>query len=236
MSFIGDLLGSVISPALGKPGADVQEEATKTSTNLANQAAAMARDYYARTGEMRGNIIDRLTDFTSGQSNPITQYNLMNPLNNDLYRRSMKFMEGGLDPTASPEYAPIKMTAERQFDIARDQALSDTPAGGGLFDTLANIGSQKAATMTGQVGDIVKDEYNKAINMNNVLNQIIQDEYNKAYSMGQGSQTVAASGVTAAGDSTSKLLTALASQQGAGAKSGENVVGLWKLIQDLYTS
>lgn len=180
MSVVGDILGDILNPALGKPDPSVQQTATETSTELARQAGAMSADYYGKTAPMRNSLITRLTDF----------------------------MKGNLDPTASAMYAPIKMTAERQYDTAREKTLEDLPRGGALYESLSNLAGQKAQTIT------------------DMISQIVQDEYNKAYAMGQGSQQVAASGITGAGDSTNKLLQALSSQQQAGAQQGSNAVGL----------
>lgn len=190
MSVVGDILGDILNPALGKPDPEAQEEATKTSTGLAKQAADMSAGYYSATAPIRGNLITRLTDF----------------------------MKGNLDPTASAMYAPIKMTAERQYGEAREKTLEDLPRGGALYESLSNLAGQKAQTIT------------------DMISQIVQDEYNKAYAMGQGSQSVAASGITGAGDSTNKLLQALSTQQQAGAQQGSNAVGLAKLIAEIYTA
>jgi hypothetical protein len=190
MSVVGDVLGDILNPALGKPDPEAQENATETSTRLAEQAAGMSANYFNATGPMRNSLITRLTDF----------------------------MKGNLDPTDSAMYAPIKMTAERQYDTAREKTLEDLPRGGALYASLSSLAGQKANTIT------------------DMISQIVQDEYNKAYAMGQGSQQVAAAGITSAGDSQSKLLQALGTQQQAGAQQGSNTVGLLKLIADIYAA
>jgi hypothetical protein len=317
MSFVGDAIGSIVNPILGKPDPDAQERAIDQSTALQGQAGAMATDYYNQTGGMRKSLIDRLSGFLSGTTNPVDEATRLNPLlgsatnratdyyagnfdptaGNPLLKsladrsqqylsggfdpgaanpilgqlvdRSKKFLEGNLDPTASAMYAPTKMAAERQFNTARQGVLADAPAGGALLENLANLQGQKAASLTDAVGGIVKDEYGKtfdtanmltqaneneagravstsdainnilsgekntALSVTDMINQIIQGEYNKAYGMGQGSQSVAASGIAGAGDSSNKLLQALAGQQSAGAQGTGNIVSLLRGILEL---
>lgn len=180
MSFIGDTLGSIVNPILGKPDPEAQENATNVSSALAQQAAGMSFDYYTKTAPLRGAALNRLTNF----------------------------MEGNFDPTASAMYGPIKMTAERQYDTARGNVMSQLPQGGALFESLANLEGQKAESITDQIA------------------RIVQDEYNKAYAMGQGSPQVAAAGITSNADTMAKLNSSLAQQQSAGAQGTGNAVSL----------
>jgi hypothetical protein len=184
MSFVGDLLGDIVNPILGKPDPNYQEDAIKSSTDAANQAATMSGDYYTKTAPIRTGLIDRLTNF----------------------------MNGNLDPTASAMYSPIKTSAENQYQTGRENLMSELPQGGALFEGLANLEGQKADTTS------------------NLIAALVKDEYNKAYAMGQGSQQVAASGITDAANASSGAANALANQQQAGAAGTANAVGLINAI------
>lgn len=137
MGFIGDAIGSITQPLLGKPDPEYQENATTASTNATNLAAQMASDYYGKTASMRNSVISRLS----------------------------KFMNGSLDPTKSAMYAPIKMNAERQYTTARNELMEEAPRGGLLYDKLGDLLASKAQTLTDAIGGIVQDEYNKAYAM-----------------------------------------------------------------------
>lgn len=173
-------VGNVGREFTGKPSPESQEAALNASTASTEWLTNMSKGYYNQTAPMRNELIGNLTNF----------------------------LQGNNDPTASPMYAPIKMTAERQYQTAREQAMEDMPMGGALYDSLANIAGQRAKSIT------------------DMISQVVQDEYNKAYSMGQGSQQVSAAGVGAGAQSSNQLLSALASQQQAGASGVGNAVGL----------
>ena len=184
MSFVGDLLGDVVNPILGKPDPEYQEEALKSSTEAARAGSAMSQDYYTKTAPIRTGLIDRLTNF----------------------------MNGNLDPTASAMFAPIKASTENQYQTARGNLMSDLPQGGALFEGLTDLEGKKADTTS------------------NLIASLVQDEYNKAYAMGQGSQQVAASGITNAANASSGAAQAGAAGQQAGAAGTANAVSLVSAI------
>jgi hypothetical protein len=173
-------LGNVGRDFTGKPSPESQEAALGASADATKFLTEMSKDYYNQTAGMRGGLINNLS----------------------------RFISGNYDPTASPMYGPAKMTAERQYNTARNQVMSDTPTGGALYESLGNLQGQKANTMT------------------DLMSKIISDEYGKAYSMGQGSQTVAAAGVQAGAQSSNDLIKGLAAQQSAGAQGTGNAVAL----------
>jgi len=175
-------LDDVWSGFTGKGTSEDRSKATQASTSAQKWLTRMSSDYYGKTAGLRNGVIDNLT----------------------------KFIEGNYDPTASPQYAPIKSIAERQYQTGMDDVIANTPAGGALYEGMANLSGKKADTIT------------------DLLSTIIQDEYNKAYAMGQGSQQVAASGITNAGNMSTNLLNALANQQNAGASSMRNVMSLFQ--------
>lgn len=173
-------IGNVGREFTGKPSPESQEQALKASTQAQQWLTDMSKGYYEDTAGMRGNLIGNLTNF----------------------------LNGNYDPASSPMYAPIKMNAERQYDVARNQTLSDMPEGGALYASLQDLGAKKAGTLTDEIG------------------KLVADQYAKAYAMGQGSQQVAASGVTNAGNLANQTVSGLAQQQGAGAQGVGNAVGL----------
>jgi hypothetical protein len=176
----GSNIGNVGRDFTGKPSPQSQEAALNASTESTKFLTDMSKNYYNQTAGLREGLVNRFTNF----------------INN------------GMDPTTSAQYAPIKMTAERQYQTAMDDLMSKTPAGGALYEGMANLGGQKAGTIT------------------DMISKIIQDEYNKAYAMGQGSQSVAASGVQSGATASNQLLSSLAQQQGAGAQGTGNAVAL----------
>lgn len=182
-------IDDVWSGFTGKGTSKDRGNAAEAALDATQWLTGMSKDYYGSTAPLRGNVINHLGNF----------------------------MSGNLDPTASAQYGPAKMTAERQYNTARNQVISDTPTGGALYESLGNLGGQKANTMTSLIGNI------------------IQDEYNKAYSMGQGSQTTAAAGVTGAANAGSQLLSALAQQQQGGAAGMRNALTLMDLIKNVYS-
>lgn len=181
-------VGNVGREFTGKPSPESQEAALNASTESTRNLTDMSKDYYSKTAPLRGNVTDRLTNF----------------------------MQGNLDPTQSAMYSPIKMTAERQYQTAMDDLMSKTPTGGALYEGMANLGGQKAASIT------------------DMIQQIVQDEYNKAYAMGQGSQSTAAAGIQGAASESNKLVSGLAQQQQAGASGvGNAVAALGSLLKYL---
>lgn len=179
--FRGAGLDTMWSGFTGKPTSEQREDSINTANAATQWLTNMSQDYYGRTAPLRNQLITRLQNF----------------------------MTGNLDPTASPMYAPVKMNAERQFQTAKENVLSTLPKGGALYDTLAELESSKAASIS------------------TMLSQIIQDEYNKAFSMGQGSQSTAAAGVGQAGQNGVGLVNALANLSQSGASGTGNLINFW---------
>ncbi|MHB8123111.1 MAG: hypothetical protein ACYDG4_13255 [Desulfuromonadaceae bacterium] len=177
---VDSVIGPGWSGMTGKPTNKQKQEQYDAANNATNWLTGMSQDYYGSTAGLRGDVISNLSDF----------------------------MKGELDPVASSMYAPAKMTAERQYNTARDQVLSDSPAGGALFDNLTNLSAKKAGTLVDEIG------------------KIVMDEYNKAYAMAQGSQTTAAAGAQGAASAGTQGMGALAQQQQAGAQGVGNLVKL----------
>lgn len=87
------------------------------------------------------------------------------PLRRGLIGRSEQFLEGGLDPTASPLFAPLKQATEQQFDLARERTLSSLPQGGALQSALGDIETGRAQTLTQGIGDISQGELSRALTL-----------------------------------------------------------------------
>lgn len=72
------------------------------------------------------------------------------------------FMNNGWDPTTSPMWDPLKSNVESQFSTARNNIMSNVPAGGALLENLADTETSKANTLSGLAGNMIQDMYNKA--------------------------------------------------------------------------
>lgn len=170
MSFIGDTLGKITRPILGKPDQSQQESLMDSAVTAANAQAGIASDYYGAT----------------------------KPLQQQVLQRSMDFMKGNFDPTASAMFAPIKNTVEQQFGTAQNNLMSQLPQGGALFQGLANIQGQKA------------------ISLSDLIAKIVADEYQKAYAIGSGSPQAAASMFSGSGNTGTAGSSAVGQQMAAG--------------------
>ena len=105
------------------------------STPSGDASAAIARDMYGSTGETRGNYIDMFNQLTSG---------------------------GGYDIGSHPMFAPLKQGYESQYQNAEDNIMGQTPAGGQLYDLLAQNEMSRATGLGAASGDILTDMLNKA--------------------------------------------------------------------------
>jgi len=144
MSFIGDTIGQITRPILGKPDRNMQEktqEATLSATNAQNALA--------------GQLINELA-----------------PLRNQVIQRSTDFMKGNFDPTASAMFAPMKANAEQQFNTAENNLMERLPQGGALFQGMADLQGQKAQSLSSLIAQIVADEYQKAFGMGSGAPQV----------------------------------------------------------------
>ncbi|MHC4266541.1 MAG: hypothetical protein ACYSUK_11510, partial [Planctomycetota bacterium] len=89
-------------------------------------------------------------------------WNRAKPISTEYANRANRFMRGKLNPTASPMYASGRMGIEDQYDVARDQMISNLPVGGGLYSNLGDLEVDRANALTGLEGRIAQDDYNKA--------------------------------------------------------------------------
>jgi hypothetical protein len=107
-------------------------------------------------------------------------FNQARPIREEMTQRYTDFMHGGMDPTASPMWAPafnqMKQGNEQQWGMAQQGLLDHLPQGGVLQDQMANLQYQKAGSM----------EHG----MNNLLQQILADEYAKAYGFATGTPQI----------------------------------------------
>ena len=87
------------------------------------------------------------------------------PLRTGLIDRGVNFLDGGLDVTASPQFAAMQNAANQQFSRARDNILSTTAPGGALTDALAQAELGRADTLTQGAGAIAGDEINRALQL-----------------------------------------------------------------------
>jgi hypothetical protein len=87
------------------------------------------------------------------------------PLRQDLIGQSQDFLSGGMDPTATPEYAAIRQYADQQANQARDSILETMPSGGTLMDKLADVDISKARTLTDASAGIYGDNMDRALTL-----------------------------------------------------------------------
>ena len=94
------------------------------------------------------------------------------PLRKDMVRNYEGFMEGGYDVSQNPVWGSSRGVMEDQYDVARENVISNTPKGGALNEGLTDV------------------EMGRARSLGDLSAQISQDEYNKAYGMATGSPQV----------------------------------------------
>lgn len=117
-----------------------------------------------------------------------------------LISQMANFMTNGWDPTQSSMWDPLKAGVEQQYSTARNNILSNVPAGGPLLENLADMETSKANTLSGLAGNMIQDMYNKAYGIStNSPQQSISGMlgagqlYNQAY-MGNASNQIANQG------------------------------------------
>lgn len=117
-----------------------------------------------------------------------------------LISQMANFMTNGWDPTQSSMWDPLKAGVEQQYSTARNNILSNVPAGGPLLENLADMETSKANTLSGLAGNMISDMYNKAYGIStNSPQQSISGMlgagqlYNQAY-MGNASNQIANQG------------------------------------------
>ena len=134
MGFIGDAIGTVTRPILGKPDPESQEAATQASANAANLSTQLAQQVWNETSPVRSSVLNRLTSF----------------------------MQNGLDPTNSALYAPLKNQVENTYQTGRNNLMSQIANGGALYEGLSDLERSKSSSMGDLMAQILQDEYNKA--------------------------------------------------------------------------
>ena len=74
---------------------------------------------------------------------------------------------GGLayDVTRNPVYRAGRQTLEDQYDVGRQNILAQTPAGGALIDSLAQMEQGRSQSLGGLSAQVAQDEYNKLYGM-----------------------------------------------------------------------
>lgn len=87
------------------------------------------------------------------------------PLRRGLIDQSQNFLSGGMDPTATPEFAAIRSYADQQAKQAKDSILETLPSGGTLLDKLADVDIGKARTLTDASAGIYGDNLSRALTL-----------------------------------------------------------------------
>ena len=88
-----------------------------------------------------------------------------NPLRKDMIGNFENFLGGGYDVSQNPVWGAGRDVIENQYDVARENAIGNIPAGGALTDQLSNLDSDRASAMGQLGGNVAQDEYNKAYGM-----------------------------------------------------------------------
>lgn len=103
------------------------------------------------------------------------------PVRNDLLAQMGNFLSGGVDFSKSPLYAPMYANArsgiESQYNVAKDNILSSTPAGGGQIAALAGLESDRAGNISNTQNAI----------FSNLFNDVLQKTYGVAFNAPQQS-------------------------------------------------
>lgn len=193
MGFIGEAIGSITRPILGKPSADAQNSAQQAATQAASQAAA-SQAAASQAAEEQVKFAREVW----GQATPVR---------NPVLDRLSTFMQHGLDPTTSAMYAPLKNQTEIAYNTGRDNLMSQVANGGALYEGLAGLEQSKASTMGGLMAQILQDEYNKAYGIATGAPQQTQSGL-----LGAGQTYASAMN----NNTASGLVSALANQQLAG--------------------
>jgi hypothetical protein len=87
------------------------------------------------------------------------------PLRQSLVSRSGQFLEGGLNPAASPLFAPTKVSFDQQFKRAREGIMSTGLTGGALKSAIGNLEAQKAGGLASAMGGISGQELQNALGL-----------------------------------------------------------------------
>ena len=121
-----------IGPALSIGGAIFGDDEGSTPSGSAQ--ANIANQLWSTTQPVRSNLLDTMTDATSGNFN-MADY---------------------------PAFAPLKQNAETQYGNAQENIMGMMPQGGQLYDALAQNENARAGAMTNMGGDIFQQIMNQA--------------------------------------------------------------------------
>ena len=98
-------------------------------------SSQIAEKLFKQTDPMRENIFGTLEDFTAGD----------------------------FDISTSPAFAPGKMAIEDVFGTARGNVLANVPVGGQLTESLTDLETGRAKSLTDLIGGIQGDMFSKAL-------------------------------------------------------------------------
>jgi hypothetical protein len=83
------------------------------------------------------------------------------PIRQSLIGRSQDYLTNGIG--ASPQFDAFKANEEAMYNQARDNIISDTPAGGALTSALVNLEGNRARDLTQARGAIDSEELARAM-------------------------------------------------------------------------
>lgn len=129
-------------------------------------------------------------------------WTLTSGVRNPFLTQLSNFMNQGWDPTTSAMWDPLKSNVESQYGTARNDIMSQLPAGGGLQESLADNSNAKAGTLSGLAGNMIQDMLNKAYGITTGSPQTALGGaqgaggvYNQAYSGNAGNQMANVAGL-----------------------------------------
>lgn len=118
-------------------GKSTYSRAADTGQDAANTASMIAKELYTSTGPLRASFMDEFKGLSEGE---------------------MPFGSNAWNSMFSAARGPI----EDQYGRARENILATNPTGGGMFENLANIETEKAGTLGGISAQYLSDFLNKA--------------------------------------------------------------------------
>ena len=83
------------------------------------------------------------------------------PIRRELIPGWQNFLQGDYDVSSNPVYGAGKSQIESQYDVARQNILSNLPSGGQLNEALVDTDVRRADALGGLAAQIAQDEYNK---------------------------------------------------------------------------
>jgi hypothetical protein len=84
------------------------------------------------------------------------------PIRQSLIGQSQKFLSGGNDVMQTPAYGALKLSADQNFNQAKDNLISTTAPGGALTSALTNLEGSRANTLTQGAGSLYGDALSRA--------------------------------------------------------------------------